>query len=57
MAKKAIKQKPDYTCNDCKHAYDFHDKNWKGEYFMCKCPYFKWSRFLNISYCDKFEKK
>lgn len=57
MAKKTQQQKPTYTCKDCLHARDFHEKNYKGELFMCKCDYQKRSMFLNRDYCDKFVKK
>lgn len=56
MAKKVIPQSK-YHCRDCQYAYDYHEKNSKGEYFMCKCPFYQWSKFLNHSYCDKFKKK
>lgn len=54
MAKK-IKPAIQYTCKDCIHATDFHEKNWKGEFFLCKCPFFKWSKFLNRDYCNNFK--
>lgn len=57
MAKKAVKKAEYiYTCRDCVHAYDFHELNYKGEYFMCKCHFHKYSKFLNKSYCDNFKK-
>lgn len=56
MAKK-VEQKPTYTCKDCRNARDFHEKNYKGEFFMCKCDYQKRSMFLNRDYCDNFKKK
>lgn len=56
MAKK-IQPQSNYRCRECQHAHDFHDKNLKGEYFMCKCPFQKRSMFLNLDYCEKFDKK
>lgn len=56
MAKKA-KSHTDVFCRDCKHAYGFHEKNHKGEFFLCKCPFFHYSRFLNKDYCENFKKK
>lgn len=56
MAKK-VQQKHTYTCKDCRNARDFHEKNYKGEFFMCKCDFQKRSMFLNRDYCDKFKKK
>lgn len=56
MAKK-LQQKPTYACKDCRNARDFHEKNYNGEFFMCKCDYKKRSMFLNRDYCDKFVKK
>lgn len=56
MAKK-VKTRPTLFCRDCQHAYDFHDKNYKGDYILCRCPFFKWSKFLNKDYCEKFKNK
>lgn len=56
MAKKA-QQISQYHCRDCKHSYDWHDKNLQGEFFMCRCPFHKWSKFLNRDVCNKFELK
>ena len=56
MAKKVITQSK-YHCRDCVHSYDRHEKNLKGEFFMCRCPFFTSSRFLNRDVCDKFNKK
>lgn len=56
MAKK-VKERPTKFCRDCKHAFDYHEKNLKGEFFMCKCPFHQWSKFLNHSHCKHFEDK
>ena len=56
MAKKTQSQ-PNYRCRDCQHTHDFHNKNLKGEYFMCKCPFQKRSMFLNLDHCKYFKKK
>lgn len=56
MAKKNASQTV-YRCRDCRHAYDYHEKNLNGEYFMCKCPFQKRSMFLNRDVCERFEKK
>ena len=56
MAKK-VKEKQTLFCRDCKHSYDYHEKNHKGEFFLCKCPFFKYSRFLNRDYCNEFKRK
>nr|DAF06835.1 MAG TPA: hypothetical protein [Caudoviricetes sp.] len=56
MAKKEIIQSK-YHCRDCVHSYDRHEKNLKGEFFMCRCPFFASSRFLNLDVCDDFKKK
>lgn len=56
MAKK-IKPANLYTCKDCQFAKDFHEKNYKGEFFLCKCIHFHYSRFLNRDYCDHFKLK
>ena len=31
MAKKKQTSTQNYHCRDCKHAFDFHELNWKGE--------------------------
>lgn len=46
-----------YHCRDCKHAFDFHELNWKGEPFLCKCPFHKYSKFLDKDYCTNFKLK
>lgn len=46
-----------HYCRECAYATDFHEKNWKGEYFMCKCKFHKWSKFLNHSCCEHFKLK
>lgn len=53
----AKKEKPTYRCRDCAHATDFHERNWKGEYFLCKCKYQARSMFVNLEYCDNFKRK
>lgn len=54
MAKKVPLTK---FCRDCIHAKYFHEKNHKGEFFLCKCKFFKSSRFLNKDYCNEFKEK
>lgn len=44
-------------CQDCAHSYDYHEKNYKGEFFMCKCPFFKVSKFLRSDICEQFKPK
>lgn len=44
-------------CRDCSHAYEPHAKNYRGEYFLCRCPFFNSSRFLNLDNCENFSKK
>lgn len=64
MAKKKIaatdnksKSSSGLYCKDCDIATDYHEKDCKGEYFMCKCKYFPYSRFLRHDYCDNFVSK
>lgn len=57
MTAKKVIQQPVYHCRDCRRSYDWHELNYRGEPFMCRCPYHKWSRFLNHDYCDKFVKR
>jgi hypothetical protein len=51
------KEKPKYRCRDCKWATDYHERNMEGDYFLCKCPFFEYSRFLNLDWCEKFHKR
>lgn len=46
-----------HYCRECAYATDFHEKNWNGEYFMCKCKFHKLSKFLNHSCCEYFKLK
>lgn len=52
MAKKVIV--PLTNCRDCIHATDFHEKDYKGEFFLCKCKYSKRSRFLERDTCSNY---
>ena len=56
MAKKT-KEIPIFHCRDCQHATDYHEKNYKGEFFLCKCKFQKRSMFLNKDYCERFKRK
>lgn len=56
MAKKVKSDNP-YTCKDCQFATDFHEKDYKGEFFLCKCKFFHYSRFLRRDWCDNFKLK
>lgn len=55
--KKPIKEKEDILCMDCVHSYSPHELDYKHEPFLCKCPFYKWSRFLNRDTCEKAERK
>ena len=55
MAKK--REHLNLFCRDCRHAKDFHEKNSKGEFFLCKCKFQRRSMFLNKDYCDEFKRK
>lgn len=56
MAKKLTSAKG-YHCRDCSHAYDYHEVDYKGDFFLCKCPFFQFSKFLNRDYCERFKLK
>ena len=50
-------EKPKYQCRHCGHSYDWHERDWKGEPFLCRCPYYKggrFSRFLTDPQCEHF---
>lgn len=55
--KKPIIQEREYHCRDCEHSFDYHEKNYMGEPFMCRCPFHKWSRFLDKDFCPEHFKK
>ena len=49
---------PKHLCRDCARAYDFHCKNVKGEFFMCRCPHQPHSMLMNHEGCsDNFKPK
>ncbi len=51
---------PQHTCREGRHCDDWHEKNWQGELFMCRCPHYKegkFSKFLDDPQCEKFELK
>lgn len=51
-------EKPKHLCRDCAKAYDFHCKNVKGEFFMCRCPHQSHSMLMNHEGCsDNFKPK
>ncbi|MBR1785287.1 MAG: hypothetical protein IJ760_07640 [Bacteroidales bacterium] len=52
MARKPLKQPisaPHGKCCECKHSYDYHElTNYEPRKpFLCRCPYEKWSQFLD----------
>ena len=57
MAKKVLKSQSDYHCRECRHSTDYHEKNHKGEFFMCKCKFHSFSKSLNYDYCEHFQLK
>lgn len=66
MAKKKNSKQPTATgktvpegvhCQDCDYSYDYHEKDIKGEFFLCKCPFFEFSKFLRLDICNKFKLK
>lgn len=51
-------EKPKHACRECRHSFDWHEKNWRGELFMCRCPHHKggkFSKFLDDPQCKMFE--
>lgn len=55
MAKK-ITKKLRYTCRDCAHCSDWHNKSPKGEFIFGKCRIIGYSVLLNHDYCKEFKK-
>lgn len=59
MAKRVARsyEAPQYRCRDCQHSYDWQEKNWQGELFMCRCKYHhdgKFIKFLKDPQCEHF---
>nr|DAO06563.1 MAG TPA: zinc-ribbon domain protein [Caudoviricetes sp.] len=59
MAKRVARlaEVPQYRCRDCQHSYDWHEKNWRGELFMCRCKHHhdgKFTKFLKDPQCEHF---
>lgn len=54
MAKK-VRADTDYHCEDCVHHYQEHEIGADGRFFLCKCPFFKWSKFLRRDCCKDFK--
>ena len=52
MAKKIA---PITNCRDCIHATDFHEKDSKGEFFLCRCKFSKRSHFLDRDTCENYQ--
>lgn len=44
-------------CKDCIYATDYHEKDYKGDFFLCKCKFSKRSRFLVHDGCENFQKR
>ena len=44
-------------CKDCIHSGNRIEKDVNGEFFMCWCPFHRWSRFLRHDTCEHFELK
>lgn len=53
----AKKRKIDINCQECIYATDFHEKDYKGDFFLCKCKYSDRSRFLDHDGCENFQKR
>lgn len=56
--RKQHRETAQYACRHCRHSYDWHEKNWQGEPFLCRCPYYKagkFSKFLDDPQCNLFE--
>lgn len=60
---RASQVKPQHTCRDCEHSYDWHEKAYDGSLFMCRCKldekteYGKWCKFLSDSQCKHFKQR
>lgn len=57
VASKSKKAPITYRCRDCKHSYECHEIGADGKPFLCRCPFHKWSKFLNRDYCKEFKHK
>lgn len=65
MARISKKEKIDtrVVCKDCRHAYGYHELDYKGEPFMCHCRAkgeygAQYSEFIDVKHeCSRFVKK
>lgn len=57
MATKKPAPKPQYTCKDCKHSTDWHEKGADGSMIFCRCQFHQYCKFLNHDYCEHFLKR
>lgn len=53
MSKKGVEIK--YHCEDCKHHYGDLEVGADGRFFLCRCEYEKWCKFLRTDWCNRFE--
>lgn len=43
-------------CRDCAHSTMYHELDEMGEPFLCKCPFWEWSQFLDKNrICNNFK--
>jgi hypothetical protein len=57
VRKRKDEEKQKYQCRHCKNSYNWHEKNWKGDFFMCYCDFHKegkFSKLLSDRQCDQF---
>ena len=63
VSKKEEQKAKGVVCKDCKHAYGFHELDYKGEPFLCHCGMKgeygrQFSEFIDVKHvCSMFEKK
>lgn len=58
MAKRIVKSKaPElkYTCRDCHHSFDHHNKSNMGGFIMCRCPFKEHVQLLSSKQCQDFK--
>lgn len=56
MLQKSTKKIKKITCISCKHAYDFQNKGFYGEFIMCRCGKSNFLKLLNYQKCEFYEK-
>lgn len=48
---------PEHRCRECRESYDWHEADYQGQPFLCRCRHYKagmYSKFLADRACRLF---